>query len=147
MSTITTVTNNSNNIVVNYDLTKVALGDNKFIKATYTASGAITITEGTVFGRIKATGKIAILDKDATDGSQLPVGVLFNGIGGSKVISGAGDFELTLINKGSVDAGLLSFAAGTTISSVVGDKQIIDHLNDLGLVLDNATELTKVDNQ
>lgn len=147
MSTITQVTNTSNNLVVNYNTQKVALGDNEFIKGTYTAAGAITIAEGTVFGRISATGKIAILDKDATNDSAYPVGVFFNGIGGSKVISGAGDFELTLINKGSVDAGMLVFAAGTTVDSVVGVKRITDHLNDLGLVLETSTELTKVDNQ
>jgi len=51
-----------------------------------------------------------------------------------------------LINKGKVNAGKLAFASGTTISSVVGSKQLRDHLNDLGLVLESSTQLSAVDN-
>jgi hypothetical protein len=147
MSTINEITKTGNNIVTNYDTTKIALGDNKFITAEYTSTDAITIPEGTVFGRIHATGKIAILDKDANNGSAYPVGVFYNGIGGSKTVGATTTVELTLINKGSIDASKLAFAAGTTIDSVVGVKQIKDWLNDLGLVLVSGSQLTAVDNQ
>ena len=35
MSTITEITKTGNNLVTNYDTTKIALGDNKFITAEY----------------------------------------------------------------------------------------------------------------
>ncbi len=147
MSTITTVTSNGNNQVVNYDTSKIALGDNKFIQAEYTSTDAIDIAEGTVFGRIHATGKIAILAHDADDGSAYPVGVFYNGIGGTKSVGATTTATLTLINKGSIDASKLVFAGATTVDSVVGAKRIGDWLADLGLVLESGVELTKVDNQ
>lgn len=143
---ITTVTNTSNNMVENYDVSKVALGDNKFIQADYTSTDAITLQEGTVFGRIHATGKIAILDKDASDGSAYPVGVLYNA-GSPKTVGATTTVTLTLINKGSIDASKLAFASGTTVASVVGVKQLKDWLNDLGLVLIDSAQLAALDNQ
>lgn len=146
MSTITEVTKTANQMNTSYDVSKVALGNNEFITADYTSTSAIDIAEGTVFGRIHASGKIAILDKDASDGSAYPVGVFFNGIGGTKSVGATTTVTLTLINKGKVNAGKLAFASGTTISSVVGSKQLRDHLNDLGLVLESSTQLSAVDN-
>lgn len=146
MSTITEVAKTGNSMNTSYDVSKVALGNNEFITADYTSTGAIDIAEGTVFGRIHATGKIAILDKDASDGSAIPVGVFFNGIGGPKSVGATTTVTLTLINKGRVNAGKLAFASGTTINSVVSNRQIRDYLNDMGLVLESSTQLSAVDN-
>lgn len=147
MSDITVVTSNSNNLVVNYDQSQLALGNNEFIEGEYTSTSAIVIAEGTVFGRISATGKLAILDKDATDGSKYPVGVLFNGIGGSKSVAATTTVTITLIKSGSIDGSKLAFASGTTIASVVAERQLKDHLNGMGLVFDTPVQLSAVDNQ
>lgn len=146
MSTITEVTRTGNQMNTSYDVSKVALGNNEFITADYTSTDAIDIAEGTVFGRIHATGKIAILDKDASNGSATPVGVFYNGIGGTKSVGAATTVSLTLINKGKVNASKLAFAAGTTINSVVSSRQLRDHLNDIGLVLESSTQLSGLDN-
>ncbi len=146
MSTITEVTKTGNQLNTSYDVSKVALGNNEFVTADYTSTSAIDIAEGTVFGRIHETGKIAILDKNASDGSAYPVGIFYNGIGGTKSVGATTTVSLTLINKGKVNAGKLFFASGTTISSVVGTKQLRDHLNDLGLVLETSTQLSALDN-
>ena len=146
MSTITEVTKTGNQLNTSYDVSKVALGNNEFVTADYTSTSAIDIAEGTVFGRIHETGKIAILDKNASDGSAYPVGIFYNGIGGTKSVGATTTVSLTLINKGKVNAGKLVFASGTTISSVVGVKQLRDHLNDLGLVLETSTQLSALDN-
>ena len=146
MSGITEVTKTANQLNTSYDVSKIALGNNEFISADYTSTGEIDIAEGTVFGRIHATGKIAILDKDASNGSAYPVGVFFNGIAGPKHVGATTTVSLTLINKGKVNADKLAFASGTTISSVVGVKQLRDHLNDIGLVLESSTQLSSLDN-
>lgn len=147
MSTITEVTNTGNNLVVNYNTSKLALGNNVFETGEYTSTDAITITEGTVFGRIAATGKLAILAYDAADGSKYPVGVFYNGTGGSKAVGAATTVEITLITKGIVDASKISFAAGTTTASLVDNQRLGDLLSGRGLVLQTVTELSAVDNQ
>ena len=147
MSEITQVTSNGNNQVTNYDVSKVGLGNNKFIQAEFTASGDTEIAEGTVFGVISATGKLKVLDKDSMDNSQYPKGVFYNGIGGTKTVADGTTVTLTLINKGSVDSSKLVFADGTDLDSVVGTQAIKYWLNDLGLVLESGVELSKIDNQ
>ncbi|MDA3816926.1 MAG: head decoration protein [Prolixibacteraceae bacterium] len=146
MSEITQVTSNGNNQVTNYDVSKVGLGDNHFIQAEFTASGDTEIAEGTVFGVISATGKLKVLDKVSIDNSQYPKGVLYNGIGGSKTVADGTTVTLTLINKGKVDSSKLVFADGTTVDSVVETQALKYWLNDLGLILESGSELSKVDN-
>jgi len=147
MSTITQVTNNSNNQVVNYDTSKFAIGNNEFEQGEYTSTDAIVITEGTVFGRIGATGKLAILAHGVSDGSKYPVGALYNGIAGSVSVGAATTVTLTLVTKGSIDKSKLSFAAGTTIESLVDAQQLKDLLTGRGFVLETCTQLAAVDNQ
>lgn len=146
MSSITEVTRTSNQVNVSYDFAKLALGDNEFITGVYTPAGNGTLAEGTVFGRISATGKLKPADKDATDGSQYPVGIFYNAIGGAKTVVAATDYELTLINKGKVDAGLLTFATGESLDSVVSDRQYRDHLAAIGIILESPSQLTDLDN-
>lgn len=146
MSIISEVTRTANQTNTSYDVSKVGLGNNEFITADYTSTDAIDIAEGTVFGRIHATGKIAILDKDAANGSQFPIGVMYNGIGGTKSVGAATTVTLTLINKGRINAGKLAFSSGTTVESVVSSRQVRDYLNDIGLVLESSTQLSALDN-
>lgn len=146
MSTILEVTKTSNQLGTSYDVSKVALGNNEFITAEYTSTSAIDIAEGTVFGRIHATGKIAILDKDATDGSAKPLGVFYNGIGGTKSVGATTTVTLTLINKGKVNSSMLVFATGTTLTSVVDSQYVKDLLNGIGIVLETSTQLAALDN-
>ena len=147
MSTITQLRRNDNQIDNSYDFSKLALGGNEFITGTYTPSGNVTVAEGTVFGRITATGLLLPCEHGASDGSQIPVGVFYNGIAGSKTIASGVATVITLINKGKIDAGKVAFGGSTVITSAVsGGKQMRDYLNDLGLVLESVTELNKADN-
>ena len=147
MSDITQVTNNSNNQVVNYGTSKFAIGNNEFEQGEYTSTDAIVITEGTVFGRIAATGKLAILSYDAADGSKYPVGAMYNGISGSLSVGAATTVTITLVTKGKIDSSKLSFASDTTISSLVDNQQLKDLLAGRGLILETCTQLAAVDNQ
>lgn len=146
MSSITEVTRTSNQVNVTYDVAKLALGDNEFIEGSFTAASTTTLAEGTVFGRISATGLLKICDKDSVDGSQYPVGVFYNGLAGGKSIVSGTSYDITLINKGKVNEDLLVFATGESLSSVVSDRQFRDHLNAIGIILESVAELSAIDN-
>lgn len=146
MSTISEVTKTGNQLNTSYDVSKIALGDNEFISGSFTAAASEDIAEGTVFGRISATGYFKKCDKDSTDGSQYPVGIFYNGIGGSKTVVSGTTYTITLINKGKVNSGMLVFASGESLDSVVSDRQMRDHLAAIGIILESATELGALDN-
>jgi hypothetical protein len=146
MPTVTNVLNTNNASFTDYDVSKFLLGFNSFVDATFTAGGAdVTLAQGTVMGRIAATGKIIALDKDATDGSQLPVGCIVEGV----TIAANASKTLRLVNKGKIDVNKVVFADGT-LDGTVGPTGFLrayrDLLADLGLELVNGEELTKVDN-
>jgi hypothetical protein len=134
--------------ITSINTANVALGNNEFVSATYTngTGSEVVLAEGTVFGRISATGKVAILAHGATDGSQYPTGVFYNSINGDVTVAAGASATITLITKGSVNASKLVFAGATTISSVVSDIQLGDRLVQIGLQLDTALELTNYDN-
>jgi len=143
MSTITKKVQTNNQLFQEYDTSKFLLGFNSFINADLTASGADVATlQGLVMGRISATQKIVALDKDATDGSQYPVGVCVI----DKIVADGTTENLTLVNKGRIAESKINFADVETLNTVVGTKILRDWLNDLGLILETGTELTKVDN-
>ena len=146
MSSVEKVVQTSNQLITNYETSKFLLGNNEFTKGSLTASGDTELTEGLVMGRISATGAIVIMDKDATNGSQYPVGAC---IKDQTVLDGE-TVELVLVNKGRVNEDKISFGDDETLDTAVGvaDNQKIyrDWLNDLGLVLFTAEELTGYDN-
>jgi hypothetical protein len=146
MSTITEVIKTSNQLNTTYSTAKVALGDNEFISGSFTAAASEDIAEGTLFGRISATGYFKKLDKDSTDGSQYPVGVFYNGIGGSKTVVSGTTYTIILINKGKVNSSMLVFATGESLTSVVSDRQFKDHLAAIGIVLEDSVQLAALDN-
>ena len=149
MSQISQIEQTRNQSIVNYDVSKLALGDNEFVSADYTASGDTTLAQGLVLGKVAATGALVALAPTATDGSQFPYGVLYLGLHESVTILDGESETLTLINKGRVAESKLSFPAGVTIDTVIDsdDRTVKDYLNSLGLILEGGTELTAVDNQ
>jgi hypothetical protein len=145
--TITTVQQTSDQLHTVYSQSNLLLGNNEFITGNFTASATGDIAEGTVFGRISATGYFKICDKDSADGSQYPVGVLYNGINGALSATSGTTYPITLVNKGKINAGKLVFSTGESLDSVVVDRQFRDHLAAIGLVLESVTELSTSDNQ
>ena len=95
-------------------------------------------------GRIAATGKVVLLDKDASDGSQYPVG-----INAEEVTIGAGDeANLSICVCGEVDANGLVFVAGITLATVIAAKTVEDRIASVtvGIHLVTGTDLTAFDN-
>ena len=101
----------------NLDYTKLFLGNNRYISATYTnGTGApITLNEGQVLGRIFATGKVTPLIAASTNGSQLPLGVLRS----SYTVAAAASVTVQVCISGDVASELLLFNASETASTVV----------------------------
>ena len=148
MSTVTNVLANANQLITNYDVTKFLLGNNSFIAADITAAGGNGVLEiGMVMGRIAATRKIVPLDKDATDGSQYPVGLCIQ----DQTVANAATKSITLVNKGKIAASMINFFDTETLDTEIGHANhtriIRDWLNSMGLELMLGEELTIVDNQ
>jgi len=147
MSTITVKTQTENQIHVDKSTLKFLVGFNEFTEGSLTASGAdVELTEGLIMGRISATNLLTPCDKDATDGSALPVGVCIR----TQTVADGDTETIKLVNKGRIDESFLNFADTETLATPVGpanfQKTYRDHLEDLGLVLENGVELTAVDN-
>lgn len=136
-----------NPLITNVDLSKIFLGRNRTIKATYTnPTGAeVTLNPGRIFGRVIADNKVLPQDKDSTDGSQQPRFVLMS----SHVVAIGGTATLTLCVAGDVDQGMLSFASGESLTSAVGTTGLIGDLlmANSGIILVPTIENTRLDNQ
>jgi hypothetical protein len=129
-----------------YNRAKLAIRNIRTVKGSYenTSGDDETYLAGTVFGRIAATGKIIPLEPSASDGSQLPVGILLE----DTTVADAATVDLTLINQGDVAEELVVFAdAYTTVDDDVDGQIIRDRLQYLGVRLIAGTELTKYDNE
>ena len=95
----------------------------KFASGTYNNStgSTITIAQGTVVGRINATGLIGLMASTNTDGSQVPIGVTANAYtvanGANQVISYVVSGQ---INQGTAAAPGITFANGTdTLDTII----------------------------
>lgn len=147
MSTASTAENTSNKLVTNYNSSKLILGNNTFEEGNYTNTGYdVTLAEGTVMGRISATGKVIPLESDASDGSQYPIGVLAQ----TQEVAEDDDAILSICTSGKIDEGMLVFTKdGDSLSTVVDGRQLRDRLagDTVGIVLKAATENTNYDNQ
>ena len=155
MSQVTQISSTSNSQITNYDTSKVLLGDNYFADGQITASGSdIELKEGMVMGRIASTRKLVPLDSTATDGSQFPVGVCII----DQTITDGETKDIRIVNKGKISENKINFAGSETLDTVITvkdsvpadtsyKKTIRDLLEELGLILDLADELTDYDNQ
>ena len=111
------------------------------------ASGAdVDLVEAIVLGQVSSTGKIVILSGAATDGSQFPVGLAIR----TQTIADGTNEDIKYVNKGRVAESKINFGGAETLDTAVGpasnQRTIRALLNDLGLILETGTELTKVDN-
>lgn len=146
----------ANPLISNYDLSKIFLGNNKTIQATYTnATGSeVTLSPGRIMGRVTANNKVAPQDKDNTDGSQYPRFVLMS----SHVVANAASVTVTLCVSGEVDSAKLLFASGETLETVISSTDSNTDTTELGTIHDllmanshillvSGTENTRYDNQ
>jgi hypothetical protein len=145
-SSSSTSLSTSNARFTNFDWFKMFLGNNRHETAVFENDtyDDITVAVGSVMGRIAATGKVVLLDKDASDGSQFPVGINTE----ETVIEAGEEGNLSLCVAGEVDANGLVFVAGTTLATVIAAKTVEDRIasDTVGIHLVTGTDLTAFDN-
>lgn len=148
MSEVTNVLQADNQLITNYDLSKFLLGFNSFVSASLTASGGdVDLAQGQLMGRIASTGLLTPCVASATDGSQYPVGLAII----AQTIADGTTGVVNLVNKGKVDESKIVLSGVETLDTTFGatsnKRTYRDALNDLGLELEIADELTAYDNQ
>jgi len=105
-------------LTTQFDYTKTFIWNGRFRTASYTNStgGTVTLASGTVLGRIFATGLVVPMVSTATNGSQIPIGILR----GSHVVLNGASATLTYCYSGDVDPAALTFSNGTdTFATVI----------------------------
>lgn len=143
-------------LINNYSTRNLFVWNNRFNSLTdnyANASGStVTLLAGMLMGRVSATGKVKQCITTATDGSQIPIGIL---AANYEVATGT-DVDITICIQGDVDYGMIVYGGSPvdTINSAVflndGSTQIGnigDVLNGKGILPINTTEMTYQDNQ
>lgn len=152
MSKATVGTSTSNQLKVDYDISKIFIFGNRYSSATFinNTGGALAFAPGTIVGRVAASGKIAPFLAGATDGSQIPIGILK-----TEVPSIADDAELTVnfCTKGDVVEGKLLLQNSETLATVVASpasttnvRIVRDMIEAVGINIIESDELTEFDN-
>ena len=149
MSTTNTTKNTGNAFTINRDLSKIFIWENRYVSAPYnnSAYGSVTLFAGTVMGRVTATGYIKPTDSTATDGSQLPVGILADDL----IALGSSFQNVQICNFGDVAQEQLVFAnptdnLNTTVTFGSGSIRMLDRIHLMGVRLVATTTMTDYDN-
>lgn len=143
----------TNKAVINTDVSKIFIRDNRYQKGNHLNNGnydPLTLSAGTLMGRIGNSGYLVPLFTLAGDGSQFPVGILAHDV---EIDSGETK-EITIVDMGDVveDKVILFYtarnpAAGESLDTVVSNRRLRDHLQAQGIKLITAIEMTDYDNQ
>lgn len=141
------VLNNGQQAITNYNVAKIFIWGNRYSKGSYTNStyDPITLTAGTLMGRVSATQKIKPLASGASDGSQYPVGILAQDV----TVEEGETQELAFCYDGDVAEELLTLDGSDTLSTVISGRSIRDRIaaDTVGIRLVSGTEMTGYDNQ
>lgn len=134
-------------LINNQDTSKLLIGDNTTVVGSFTNGGgsAVTLDQGTVMGRISATGKLVALTSAASDGSQFVVGVLCD----TTTVAAGGTVDLTLCDSGEINQSMVKLQGSDTLETVVGGRRIKDKIGaeTVGVKLIVSNDLTNFDNQ
>lgn len=148
MSSLTEQANNGQQANFKRDLSKIFLFANRYESGNYTngTGSEKTLLAGTVMGRIHASGLLLPLESDATDGSQLPIGVL----AANYTVANGATQAVSICVAGDVEESQLVFENGTdTLATVVTARRLRDRMaaDTLGIKLLASDELTDFDNE
>jgi hypothetical protein len=147
MSTYNNRTNNSNQSVTDFSTEKMFIFNNQYRGGeTYTnATGSeVTLAVGTLMGRIEASGKLLPLASGASDGSQIPVGILAEAV----TVADTESATVTICIAGEVDGDMLVLDGSDTLDTMIDGRSIRDRINGdtVGIQVIEGTELTGYDN-
>lgn len=139
---------NQNMLRVNSDTSKIFVFNNRFStgesKANSTYDDA-TWLQGTLLGRVSATGKLVPLVSSAVDGSQYPVGILAE----DSIIPAGDSATLTFCVAGDVVEDKVVLNEGDTMDTAISGRTIKDRIgaDTVGIKLVGNDELTGFDNE
>lgn len=147
MSENSIVLNNGQMAIINVDLTKLFIWNNRYADANYTNStyDNVTLKAGTLVGKVSATQEIKPLVSTASDGSQYPVGILAEEV----VIAAGAQVSLSYCVAGDVAQEKVVLDAGDTMDTVISGRSIYDRIggDTVGIKLVLGTQFTDTDNQ
>lgn len=141
----------TNSLITNKDVSKIFLGCNKYDSESYINNSGydpVTLLAGTVMGRIAATGVLVPVLKGANNGSQYPIGILAHDIEiGPGETAGA-----TICVAGDVAEDKLIFwdyqiDEDSIVPAGAEGRRMMDWLQLAGIILRDGTEMTDYDNQ
>lgn len=137
----------ANPLITNLGGKKLLLGENTTQTGTYTnGTGAlVTLAEGTVMGRISASGKLTPFTSGASDGSQYVVGVLID----AYTVDDTASAVVTICDGGEVNENAIVLSDSDTLETVVSGRRIKDKIaaESVGLKLIPSIEMSATDNQ
>ena len=146
MSTQTVALNNGTQAIIHTDRSKVFLWNRRSQPGQIQNSDLydpITIPEGTVLGRISASGLLTPFTSGASNGSQFPIGILI----GDRTIEEGTAQDVFFMDDGDVAAEKLIFQGSDTLETVVSSRRVKDWLKSYGVKFIEATEMTRTDNE
>jgi len=146
MSSQTVALNNGTQAIIHRDTSKVFLWNRRSMPGQIQNSDLydpVTIPEGTVMGRISATGLLTPLASAAVDGSQYPVGILI----GDRTIEEGTTQDVFVCDDGDVAEEKVILQGADTLDTVVDGRRLRDQLKVIGVKLIAATEMLNTDNQ
>lgn len=142
-------------LINNYSTRNLFVWNNRYNSLTdnYTDSGSgSTLLAGMLMGRIGSTGLLVQSISTATDGSQVPIGVLAQ----NYTVDPSATVAVTVCIAGDVDYGLIIFGGSpletfntriTQDSGAIDMGTVQDILNGKGILPINTNEMTYEDNQ
>jgi hypothetical protein len=137
----------ANPLITNFDTSKTFVWNVRTATANYTNStyDDVTLQQGTLMGRISASGLIIPLTSGASDGSQFPLGVLLE----DTTIEGGDTQELTIAVAGDVVESKIKLQGSDTLNTVISGRRIRDRIgaDTVGIKLVGADQMTGLDNQ
>lgn len=138
--------NTGNQAIIQTDLKKVFIWENRWATGTYTNStgSAVTLYAGTLLGRISSSQKLVPLASGASDGSQYPVGIC----GNDMTVENGESKTLTFCNYGDVAEEAVRLDGSDTLSTVISGRSIRDRIgaDTVGVRLVASTQMTNYDN-
>lgn len=146
MSSSTTALNQSNQLIVHHEHSKLVVWNPILGKGSFTNStgDSLTIPEGKVLGRITSGGALAICASGNSNGSQIPRFLNFE----AKTVANGETVELNYVEGGDVDQNKIVFDGSDGLTTAVGTAGIMKDL----LVANSrihivaSTEMTAYDN-
>lgn len=139
--------NTGSQAIIHTDVSKIFIRDNRYTEGIYTNDvtyDPVTLTAGTLMGRIAATQKLVPLESGASDGSQFPVGILKE----TKTVEEGETVYLTICVAGDVAEDKVLFDGTDNMNTIVSSRTLRDRIGSdtVGIKLVACTEMTSEDN-